>query len=637
MFLSRMVRDAVPEIIKEGDIARLKNLVSRWKSGKHALLHRLTLHSIAETANLSVNQRISADWGAEILMGFPNVLWSPESKSESLRFLRKAGAHITPPVRSELERAIRKGPPRKNHVPEEIFPKLAQRQMATRLAKLEVGLRPSGATLSPESGLMLANARNAEPAIKFECEREVVLEMSGFRPMPVERINDAPKWAEMTADECVNHIKSAQRLILDSLVNDHPGKAVEVFEGLALQKFRERDKWKLFLGSFMWDKDVPDEFALRLTRLLETMPDELAFPLAPDCARLLHVIARTLSFPEMEKAWRKVWDIRPILADAPDNNVSQESAIDHAHGMLAESVLIRFGREKDPEKLLDLLAEILASEEPSHKHGKVVIGGALSFLFRQHPEWARMHLLPFFSPKSPMSREMWDAFLHNPEISADLLAELKPGLAHFLQCVDDFQEGRSVNLVAMFFIGARKCPDIFPLDERRQMVGGMSPKGIQHLCRHITANELQDNDGVDRAKAWRERIFPFLREVWPEGRWPDGDASDISRVLAEVIMWTGNAFPEAAKWAHPFLSPIAGGMRYPRHPVMAFTYSRKKQMENILSDFPRECLLFLDRVVPEEFDRQRELRDILKIIRDAAPELEKRPEFKRLRTIASGG
>ena len=204
----------MPEIIKEGDIARLKNLVSRWKSGKHALLHRLTLHSIAETANLSVNQRISADWGAEILMGFPNVLWSPESKSESLRFLRKAGAHITPPVRAELERAIRKGPPRKTHVPEEIFPKLAQRQMATRLAKLEVGLRPSGATLSPESGLMLANARNAEPAIKFECEREVVLEMSGFRPMPVERINDAPKWAEMTADECVNHIKSAQRLSL---------------------------------------------------------------------------------------------------------------------------------------------------------------------------------------------------------------------------------------------------------------------------------------------------------------------------------------------------------------------------------------------------------------------------------------
>ena len=647
LFLTLRVRDAVLGMIEGQEFPRLGNLVSGWLASEHLLPRRLALFTITEAANSPTSaSHLPVDWGAEMMVKRPDILWTLESVRESCRFLRKAGMKVSASLLGQLERVIRKGPPRsqyRNDAAEEEVAKAMRYKVAKLLAKLEL----SGAQLSPESARMLAAARAAEPEKKFE----EFMEYHSSKPVTTWGAGDlsapgwvrgtkqaTPKWAEMTTEECADCIQSAERPNLYSLIKSHPDKAMDVFEILAERGAWNKSEWAQLLNSFSGDKDLPDKVAVQLLRWLESMPSELAFALERDYTRVLQVISRTQPFSKMEKAWRLAWgfDWDPPAPSVFGNHADALTiAINNPHGQLGEVPLFCLNREEKREKLLDMLAEILASEKLAHEHGKIVIGSRLSPLFHNNPEWSRRHLLPFFALDHPMAFPMWEAFLCHLEVSMvsmDLLADLKSGLLHFLKRVDDFHN-QANNLVGIFVVGELSHPEIISRDEKRWIISGMSPKGIQHLCWHLE-RELWDGDGAALAKTWRERIFPFLREVWPEKRWSVGDASDVSQALAGVVTLTGDAFPEASQWAHDFLSPIAGH----GHPVADFLYGHQEEAKGIPIKFPRECLLFLNRIVPDkEVSYKHELDTILDKIKEAKPELEKRPEFKRLRTIASGG
>ena len=662
LFLTLLARDAVLGMIKGKEISRLKNLVPRWMGSEHLLMRRLALFTVTETANLPKRTRLPVDWGAKTITARPDILWAPESGRESCRFLRKAGAGITPSLLAKLEHVIRDGPSRSKYradAPEETVAQVMRWEVAKLLAKLEL----SGARLSPESARVLADARAADPVKEFENFMEYhsskIVTWQAADPdapeWPGMPKQIAPKWADMTADECANHIRTAEWLNLAPFVKDHLDKAVEAFEILAKREFWNSDTWSRFLNGFEQNQDIPGNLAVRLIRLLEAMPEGLAHDLVRDYARLLEVIPRTLPFTEMEKAWRRAWefDLDPSPTVSGNHHISQlHIAINHAHGQLAEIPLVRFGQQEEQDKLSGVLAEILAGEKPSHKHGKILIGSRLSPLFHNHPEWTRRRLLPFFAPKHPMAFGMWEAFLSHPTVSVELLAALKPGLTHFLKRIDDFHE-QSGNLVGIFVIGCLLRPEIIPRDEKRRMVAGMSSQGIRHLCWHME-RKFWDGDGAAMAKTWRKSVFPFLRETWPKKRWAGKEASDISRALASVVVLTGDAFPEASQsqWAQDFLSPIVGD-GHPTHPVTSFLYGRQKQAKNIPAQFPRECLLFLNRIIPDEgFHDRNKLRAILDKIKapdpdppnsdppkpnPPKPDLEKHPAYIRLRKIASGG
>ena len=642
LFLTLLVRNAVLGMIKGKETSRLKNLVPRWMGSEHLLMRRLALFTVTETANLPKRARLPVDWGAKTITARPDILWALESGRESCRFLRKAGAGITPSLLAKLECVIREGPPRP--MPENIAQAMRW-EVAKLLAKLEL----SGARLSPESARVLADARAADPVKEFENFMEypfgkAVTTFGAFDPdMPelpgMTDGRDKPDWKEMTVEQCADHIQSKGEGWVAGLVKNHPDKAVAAFEILAKRKHWGRDEWSMFLGRFGRNKDISDELAARLVRLLDAMPDELMFAVARNCASVLRVISQTRPFSEMEKMWRRIWnfDLDPAPSISSNRHVSALTvAINHAHGELAEIALDYLGRENEQGKLLEALAEIMAGKKPSHKYGKVVVGRPVFSLFQNFPEWTRRHLLPLFAPEHPLAFDMWESFLYNPGMSADFLAAVKPGLTHFLKRADDFHE-RANNLVGIFVVGSLLYPKVIPQDEKRQVVAEMSPRGIQHLCWHMK-RELRNGDGAALAKTWREQAFPFLREVWPEKRRTADEASDISRALASVIILTGDAFPEAFQWAKDFLWPVAAGHAHPMHPVMDFFYGHQKRAKNIPAQFPRECLLFLNRIVPDgEFLPRNELGAILDKIQKVASELEKRPEFRRLREIASGG
>ena len=653
-FLALLVRDAVRELVRMKEHRRLTNLISRWINSEHPLLWRLALYAATEATKHFPEFREGGNWGAKFLTKNLRALWGAECNPECLRFLRITGAKITPSICEKLERVISKGPQRSMYpvvnADERKIGEHKQRAVAMRLAKLEYALNQSGAELSSESKEILRAARQAEPEVKFEDAMEPHYTIGTFQAgdpdmpdMPGAPKKQAmPKWADMKAEECADFIQSAEWLDINSFVKEDSKKAVESFEILAKREFWEHDKWSLFLSEFGQSEDIPEGIAIRLVRLLEAMPEELALTRVRDCAYVMRSVSHALPFSEMEKAWRRAWefdlDDRPSFSS--NHHISQlEIAIRHAHGQLAEVPLICFKHEEEREKLKNVFAEILASDKKSHEYGKILIARRLSMLFNNSSgwaKWAKQHLLPFFAPEHPMAFGMWEAFLYNPTVSADLLDALKPGLVHFLKCVDTF-DNRASNLVGVFMIGCQICPGILSRNEKRRIVSGMNPKGIQILCRHME-RELgkRDQDGATLAKAWRELIFPFLREVWPEKRWPPKEASEISQALASVIMLTGDAFPEAFEWAQDFLSPI---IEYGwGHPMTDIYHGYQKSVKNIPKQFPQECLQFLRRIMPDEmFGHRSELGVLLDKIKASNPELERHPDFTRLREIASGG
>ena len=614
-FMELLSMKAIRQLAGKGEVSALKNRVDRWAESGIPRLIRMALFAIAERQDFSVGK------GVKILRTGVDDL----HPNDCIRFLRQVKGRLTPPMRRGMERAFMRPP---------------QDKVARRLYMLEqAGLLPS-----PKDGKILADAR-------AEYENSV------GGPQEVEVGN-------MSADECANHIQAAERLNLASFVKDHPDKAIEAFEILAQREFWNRDTWSRFLNYFEQNKDISGDLAVQLIRLLEAMPDDLAHDhRAWDCARILKVISHTLPFSEIEKAWRRVWNLE-LTANMPDTSFSLrgdhhvsawERASRHAHGVLAIAAVDSFflKREGEREKLLDLLSEILASEKPSHKYGKVAVGRFVFPLFRDFPEWTRRHLLPLFAPEhllplfapeNSLAVDIWESFLHEPKMSADFLAAIKPALLRFMRSPEVFHDHAS-QLMWVFLAGCVRHPGVISPDERRKVGAKISPKGLEIFCENLE-RELRNKNSTEQGKKWREWILPLLQEVWPERRRAGKEASDISRALASVIILTGDAFPDASQWeqAQGFLSPIAAGYGHPMHPVTSFLDSHQEQVLNIPDQFPRECLLFLDRTVPDEgFHRQYDLHAVLDKIKAADlklendPSLEKHPAYIRLREIASGG
>ena len=115
-FWPELVRNAVLCMIKRQELPMLAKFVSRWLDSEHLLLRRLALFAITEASDTDGSSEcLHADLGAQMMINFPDILWSPEYIRESRRFLQKMGMKVSAPLLSRLEEIIFVGPPRSNY------------------------------------------------------------------------------------------------------------------------------------------------------------------------------------------------------------------------------------------------------------------------------------------------------------------------------------------------------------------------------------------------------------------------------------------------------------------------------------------------------------------------------------------
>lgn len=302
-------------------------------------------------------------------------------------------------------------------------------------------------------------------------------------------------------------------------------------------------------------------------------------------------------------------------------------------GMLAEVVFMRMSREKDNPRFFKLLEEILKSRAPGHKHGRAVVGGCAASLFSENQQWTKEHVLPMFDEGHPDSLHAWVEFLKPLEMSENLAGAMKIALINVAKHTDKFGDLLWPHFAELAFHVCDRFPNVFRDEDQRRLVDNMGRETLQALCKRLQWKLQHANGGAARGKIWRDSIGPFLKRAWPQRH--SVKTPKNAELLGNIVIRTGDEFPDAVDWAKDFLSPI-------EHPIASTSggiiYALDKTEEDptaeIPGKFPEACLRFLHRVVNLKDGRQYEflnLSSILDRIEEAQPELRKRKEFRELR------
>ena len=128
-----------------------------------------------------------------------------------------------------------------------------------------------------------------------------------------------------------------------------------------------------------------------------------------------------------------------------------------------------------------------------------------------------------------------------------------------------------------------------------------------------------DAAGDKREEYWKNRIYPFWHDIWPKSR--DLISNNLARILSELSIASGDAFPSALVVLKDWLRPID----------RADQVIQKLCESPLCGKFPDEALEFMHLITkdqlwfPEEFDR------CMVAIINASPNLADDVRFKRLR------
>ena len=631
--LARAVRDGARGLIRAKKHRRLANLISQWAESEHPLLWRMALYAAAETAKHYPEFRGGGNWGAKILTEKCEALWGNECRPECLRFLRRAGGTIAAAELSGLEDAILAGPPEKCQVSN--LDGTRDEAVAFRLAKLERGAKLS----RRESGDFLEVARKKFPDIDFGKETESwELKSRGGGPRVPRKDNLARFRAGMSPHECANMIKQIRAeegwLDVSEFVKGDPERAIAAYEELAAEGVWEGVNWHDFLTAPADHWAFNNRRATRLISVLNRAPDDFLVDDDFGVAYALHSLARILPFSDMEKIWRKAWrnGAGKEIQECREDGTVRGGFMDTC-GMLAEVVFMRMSREKDNPRFFKLLEEILKSRAPGHKHGRAVVGGCAASLFFENQQWTKEHVLPMFDEGHPDSLHAWVEFLKPLEMSENLAGAMKIALINVAKHTDKFGDLLWPHFAELAFHVCDRFPNVFRDEDQRRLVDNMGRETLQALCKRLQWKLQHANGGAARGKIWRDSIGPFMERAWPQRH--SVKTPKNAELLGNIVIRTGDEFPDAVDWAKDFLSPIehpiastSGGI------IWALDKTEGDPISEIPGKFPEACLRFLHRVVNLKDGRQYKslkLRSILDRIEEAQPELRKRKEFRELR------
>jgi hypothetical protein len=135
--------------------------------------------------------------------------------------------------------------------------------------------------------------------------------------------------------------------------------------------------------------------------------------------------------------------------------------------------------------------------------------------------------------------------------------------------------------------------------------------------------EALQSAGDQRIEYWRNRIAPYLNDVWPKNTGVMSEA--ISQIFAELAIAAGGAFPEAQTAIHSWVGPLA----YP-HSV-----TEDLAKSDLCRRFPREALALLEAIISKAPPiLPKDLVVCLNEISRIQPALQQDPRFRRLQDLA---
>ena len=598
---------------------RARLAAEAWRHVRYPLFRRLTFFAAAHTE--IVPHRLGLSWLLEDECWW---LWSEETTRESIRLLVSLAPLLNEAEQLELETAVLAGPP--DAMLEGLDPNLCiwhrDKDIWLRLAKIE----QTGATLGVAGRERLAglSAEYTEWRVA-EDERD---EFTYWMP-------DAAEFDKFVA------APHEPRELLDWLKDDRTARARETDDwrercredfftatsalcALADQGHWPVMRWRTALQAWSegtlikpaWDK---------MASVLEMAPTEFLNEARHTLGWWLREIARTIEGRETtflslcERVLRLEYD-----SDEDTDDVVGR-AINHPIGRVTDALLRWWHRnpledeQELPEKLNAMFTELCDAKVAAYRHGRVLLASRLITLFRVDRKWTTRHLLPLFEWKDAAleAHATWEGFLWAPQLYGPLMQALKPA---FLETANQYTGlGKHGRQYASVLVYASLDPrDIFTKAELAIATEALPRDGLKEAAAALV--RAIEAAGEQRAEYWKNRIAPYLRDIWPKRR--ENASPAVAECVGRVCIAAQDAFP--ATFSH-----LCGWLQRLEYPDQLV---RRLHEAGLCEQFPEQSLEFLHLTVGDGPQLPPcALPDCLRAVRSAQQGLETDRRFRRLR------
>ena len=263
-------------------------------------------------------------------------------------------------------------------------------------------------------------------------------------------------------------------------------------------------------------------------------------------ARKLHDYATRVDPPQMTR----------YLGGVEEEVDWLTKAINHPLGILASFWLQSFSLWRQQQKLpsaklgdefQDVLAKIMANQDPPGKLARVVFASRISFLTSADEEWTKQNLIPLLQPNHEEFESAWDGVTYSPSFTpraAELLRDL------FLQAVEYIDERMVSNTRSRFVASYTSMLIWFVSSPTDQWITKLLAGNDQDV-RHQFSREIERNlrflDELTQKRWWST----WLKGYW-ENRLAGIPASLDPEEIETMIEWTTSlpaVYPDAVELA----------------------------------------------------------------------------------------
>ena len=622
--LIELVRDAWLATAQM-DQARARHGAEGWWQVPYPVFKRLAL--FAATQDNAISQRQALDW---VLDNECWWLWSVETEREVLRLLVSMAPKLDDSEMVELEQAILRGPPRemfKEEIEQERWVRIVNREIWLRLAKIQA----AGAVLGQVAKTKLDDLAQQYPKWQLASDEHDEFpfwmgnDEGGFPAPPDFELAPQSRqelgvWLQKypSADRWQHQDGWRERC------RESFSIAVDALSDVADNGVWPADRWREALQVSAEDALLKETWPI-LAKILVDAPGEIFQSLASNLSWWLKAQAKTFDGqPErfFELAHRLLNLDHQGEADADDEPVFR--ALNHTVGHVAQALLDWWyrGALEDgqglPEEIKPIFTALCDTRIAKFRHGRVLLAAHVITLFRVDCDWATEYLLPLFDwQRAPMeARLVWDGFLWSPRLYRPLLSAIK---APLLETAAHFEElGKHAEQYAEFLtFVALDQGDTFTNKEMANAICRLPAGGLEHSAQALVRALEGARD--QRGEYWRNRLLPFLHNIWPKSR--DLITPGISQSIARLCVAAAGSFPEALQILRYWLQPV-------QHSDYLIHLLHEAKL---CEQFPEDALTFLDSVVG--IDAQwlpRELQQCLNDIQRANPQLGNDARFIRL-------
>ena len=435
---------------------------------------------------------------------------------------------------------------------------------------------------------------------------------------------------------------SVEVVIFREFASRRPVAAMLALQELGHSGDWPAEMWKTALGvvrTNVKDTKPGHRRSARLVEILLGTPAGLFQGLKDEIARLVDVLAERWPGSDDSGFWRlwmRGWEHRSQQSAVLSPVDALTHALNTTAGKYAGAAMKRIlevtSKTSGPitNEQISILDQI--SGDDSGSTGIVMLVFWVDWLYRNETDWTTRHVLPRLrwgraTPSNDLYEEvraLWGVVAFRGSITPELVPVLGADLWTAVQHHKELDHGEKL---VRFFVYVSMSPQTGLIDEStcRETAHIVIRDNPWHVGVALRRVLDKGKDDQPREQVWREFVGPWLDRFWPREKALNTGQS--SWALVEIIMATGDAFPEAVDWANGYLMALNDRQ------IGTVCYHK-----NTWKSHPRAAVALLHRIVPEvgiDPWARASLADMLKTLREVDATIPQDSRFVELEQRAA--